>query len=181
MIDFGEGVFLNVLDPSDLYRFWRNDPMIWRWTRQNDLISRESHGRWFESQGADPTIKMYSLNLRDDQLEPVIGVCGLTSINLNNRNAEFSLYLDPRYHKKGLATPSLKTLFYHGFMNMGLKSIWGETLENNHAQVVFRRMGMKEDGIRRQFYWKDGQFWDAIMFSVLDSEFLSVHGRKSCF
>lgn len=185
MINFGEGVYLTVLEPSDLYRFWRNDPSIWRWTRQNDLISKAAHGRWFEQQDADPSIRMYSISLGpsedvyDD--EPVIGVCGLTSINLQNRNAEFSLYLGPSYQGKKLSKPALKTLFFHGFKNLGLKSIWGETFANNHAQMIFRDIGMKKDGIRRQFYWKDGEYWDAIIYSILAEEFFSIHGRKSCF
>lgn len=183
MINFGEGIVLHALEASDTYRMWRNDPQIWQWTRQNDLISKEAHGRWFESQGRDPSIKMYSIWLGGQygEQDSVIGVCGLTSVNWQNRNAEFSLYLAPQFHGQKLSKPALKTLLYHGFQNLGLKSIWGETFQNNRAQVVFRALGMREDGIRRQFYWKDGQYWDAILFSILDEEFFGQHGRKSCF
>lgn len=181
MIDFGEGISLYALDASDLYRLWRNDPEIWRWTRQNDLISKEAHAQWFENQSKDPSIKMFSLNRPIGFDSEVIGVCGLTSLNWQNRNAEFSLYLAPSFHGQGLSKASLKTLFYHGFQNLGLKSIWGETFQNNRAQVVFRSIGMREDGTRRQFYWKDGKYWDAIMFSILDDEFFEQHGRRSCF
>lgn len=177
MIDFGEGVSLDALDSSDLYRMWRNDPNIWRWTRQNDLISKTSHEKWFEVQSKDPAIRMYRI-LAD--LDPV-GVCGLTSINWQNRNAEFSLYVAPCFHGKGFSKKALRTLFHHGFKNLGLKSIWGETFENNHAHGIFEGLGMKMDGVRRQFYWKDGQFWDATLFSILDEEFFEKHGRKSCF
>lgn len=182
MIDFGLGVRLDVMDNLEIYRTWRNDPSVWRWTRQNDLISTENQVAWFSKQGNDPTIKMYSLWTPSGDSPPkTVGVCGFTSINLTNRNAEFSLYVAPDTQGAGVGTNALMTLFYHGIINMGLKSIWGETFENNPAQRLFRSIGMKEDGRRRQFYWKDGQFWDAILFSILDTEFLEKHGRKSCF
>lgn len=179
MIDFDLGVHLDVLPEQSLMDAmeWRNDPSIWRWTRQNDLISENDHLAWFTAQENDPSIKMYSIWLDREW----IGVCGLTSINWQNRNAEFSLYLAPPFRGKSLSKPSLATLFFHGFKNLGLKSIWGETFENNPARKIFRDIGMSEDGRRRQFYWKDGHFWDAILYSVLSDEFLDKHGDKSCF
>lgn len=177
LIDFGLGVQLGPFEGGQIYCDWRNDPKVWRWTRQNDLIDQKSHLNWHSKQQQDPSVKMYSV-FKDGRL---VGACGLTSINLVNLNAEFSLYIAPDFQRKGIGQPALKTLFYHGFINMGLKAIWGETFENNPAQKMFKAIGMKEDGRRRQFYWKDGQFWDAILFSVLEDEFLALHGKKSCF
>lgn len=175
MIFFEEEVALRPLEKPPLY--WRNDPSVWEWTRQNDLICESEHDAWFGRQAKDPSIKMYGVFLDRDQ----VGVCGLTSVSLQNRNAEFSLYLIPQFRKMGLGKKTLITLFSHGFMNMGLKSIWGETFEDNPAQKTFEAIGMKRDGVRRQFYWKDGRFKDAILFSMLDSEFITRHGRRSCF
>lgn len=179
MIDFGLGVQLCSLANSYRPYAWRNDPKIWRWTRQNDLRPLRAHEKWFDDQAHDPTLKMYEIWSKD---AVHIGVCGLTSINWQNRNAEFSLYIAPEYQGKKLSKPALLTLFYHGFKNLGLKSIWGETFEGNHARRIFQDIGMKEDGIRRQFYWKDGKFWDAHMVSILDEEFFDKHGwDRSCF
>ncbi len=177
MVDFGLGVALDTMELWDKAREWRNDPKIWRWTRQNDLISEAQHFAWFDAQTKDPAIKMYSI--REDAR--VVGVCGLTGINLANRNAEFSLYIATPFQGCGLGKKALLTLLAHGFRNLGLRSIWGETFANNPAQKTFREIGMQEDGIRRQFYFKDGEFWDAILFSILDDEFFELHGEKSCF
>lgn len=181
MIDFELGVKLRTIEVEDLswIRKWRNHPDIWRWTRQNDLLSESSHCTWFDRQATDPSIEMYMMV--SAQLCEPIGVCGLTSIDRRNQNAEFSLYIGPEHHGQGLGILGLKTLFYHGFKNMGLRSIWGETFENNPARKMFTEVGMKEDGRRREFYWKDGRYWDAIMISVLSTEFISKHGDRSCF
>jgi RimJ/RimL family protein N-acetyltransferase len=182
VIDFGLGVALDTLGSPFKLRAWRNNPLIWRWTRQSDLITSAQHKLWFDSLGVDPTIRMYGI-WNTDELGKLdqIGVCGLTSINMLNRNAEFSLYIAPEFHREGLSKPSLLTLFYHGFKNMNLRLIWGETFEDNFAQKIFSNIGMKEDGRRREFYFKDGKYCDAILFSVLDHEFLERNGERTCF
>lgn len=178
MVDYGFGVCLDIIYKSELekMRGWRNNPLIHRWCRQNDLIYPENQEDWYEWQKEDPKTKMYSVLDPDGTL---VGICGLTDIDLINRRAEFSLYLGPEYQGKKLSKPALKTLFSYGFKELGLRSIWGETFEDNKAQDVFRAIGMKEDGRRRQFYVKDGKFCDAILFSMLNTEFVELPWNRS--
>lgn len=142
------------------------------------MLTESAHLDWFYRQAKDQAIQMYEIHPHEIGR---VGVCGLTSINRLNRNAEFSLYIAPEYQKQGFATPALLTLFYHAFKNMNLKQIWGETFFDNPAQEIFRKIGMMEDGRRRQFYFKDGGYHDAILFSIMDHEFLMKHGERSCF
>jgi RimJ/RimL family protein N-acetyltransferase len=169
MIDYGYGVALDLLKYENLesYRKWRNDPLIFRWCRQFDLISEDSQKQWFNDLKFDQFTKMYEIRAGGT----FIGVCGLTSIDYINRRGEFSLYLGPEYQGRGLSSPTLKTLFSHGFLNLGLAVIWGETFEDNRAQKVFRDIGMIEECRRRKFYFKEGKHWDALLFSMLDTEF----------
>lgn len=174
MIDFGYGVVLDTIDPhfSEMLRRWRNDPRVWKWCRQNDLIDQMSQDRWLERQSADPTIKMYLIREADEDKFP-IGVCGLTSIDQVNRRAEFSLYVDPDKWGKGYGERGLRTLLLHGFKNLGLHCIWGESFAGNPAMRMFDKIGFKQDGKHRKFYFRDGQFVDSHIFSILGSEFLS--------
>jgi RimJ/RimL family protein N-acetyltransferase len=165
LVNFGFDVSLNPLDSQyeDLARSWRNDPRIFRWCRQDDLISDYAQSRWFESQSKDPTIKMYAI---DHPQHGFCGVCGLTSIDRLARRAEFSLYIAPHFHGKGFGEQALKTLFTHAFFNLGFNLIWGECLEGNRAIRTFDKIGMKREGIRQQFYFKDGRLWDAHLVSM---------------
>ena len=168
MIDFGYSVSLEALCFSDMdqCRKWRNDHRIWRWCRQNDQISDLSQSMWFESQNNDSKIHMYKIT----SLGEPVGVCGFTSHDYINRSAEFSLYIDPENHGKGLGKNSLKTLVCHGFRNLNLHSIWGETYEGNPAFKMFIDLGFTHDGTRRESYFRDGRFIDSEMVSVLESE-----------
>lgn len=170
MLSFGiHGVYLGPLDShhNELIRSWRNDYEIWRWCRQNDLISDIDQAKWFERQSKDPSIKMYGVFSNIDEL---VGVCGLTSIDQVNRRAEFSLYIGVNHQEQGYGRKALKILLQHGFKNLGLHQIWGETFEDNPAASMFESLGFKHDGTRRSFYFKDGKFIDCHLYSVFESE-----------
>ena len=170
MIDFGYGAFLLPVDSTDLelMRQWRNDFRIWRWCRQSDLISDKMQLRWFESQDLDDTIHMYTVNTQAGK----VGVCGLTSHDRHNRIAEFSLYIDPGTQGSGVGAMALKTLLSHGFQNLNLHSIWGESFSGNPAIKMFKEVGFKHDGSRRDAYFKEGKYVDAELYSILEKEWI---------
>jgi RimJ/RimL family protein N-acetyltransferase len=175
VLDFGYNVNLEALDSNHLeaIRRWRNDPRIYQWCRQNDLITDVAQRAWYEKISSDPTIKMYMIlarNACEGNTHVYVGVCGLTSIDLWNRRAEFSCYIAPTWQNKGYATKALKTLFRHGFENLGLNIIWGESFDGNRAMNIFRKLGMKDEGIRRDFYFKKGRFIDAHLISIKRDE-----------
>lgn len=172
MINYGLGVTFDSLQREDMHqlRVWRNDYSIRKWTRQNDLISEIDQLKWYEAQNADPRIKMYSIL---DSAYHLIGVCGLTSLDLVNRNAEFSLYIAPAFQRQGHGKKALQTLLCHGFNTHGLQVIWGETFEHNPAAKVFVDVGLKKEGTRRSFYFRDGRFIDAHIYSILREEWIN--------
>lgn len=100
-----------------------------------------------------------------------VGICGLTSIDLVNRHAEFSLYIAPERQRLGYGAEALKTLCAHGFLGLGLKHIFGETFDQNPAAQMFESVGFVKEGTRRKFYYRQGQFIDAHLYSILDEDF----------
>jgi len=171
MIACGHGVTLYPLDEDyiESFRRVRNHPAIRRWCRQVGLISREDQKKWFKNQQSDPTIQMFQIYNR---IERVSGVCGLTSIDLVNARAEFSLYIFPTDHRQGLGRGALKTLLDYGFKELNLHQIWGETFDGNPAMRLFTDLGFKKDGTLRDFYFKNGEYIDAHRISILRSEWL---------
>ena len=170
MLNFGIlGVYLGPLEPRHniQLQLWRNNYDIWKWCRQNDLISDFDQMDWFERQYKDPTIKMYGVFNSEETL---VGACGLTSIDLINRRAEFSLYIGPEHQGLGYGPRALKILLLHAFRNLGLNQVWGETYEGNPASTMFESLGFKKDGTRRKFYFRDGEFIDCHLYSIFESE-----------
>lgn len=175
MIDYRFGVSLRKLESDESTKAktfkWRNDKAIWRWCRQNDLISRAQHDAWFTKQASDPTIRMYGVHDCEGQL---VGVCGLTSIDPINRRAEFSLYIGTQHQGVGFGRAALSTLLSHAFRNLGLHLVWGESFDDNPAMSVFESLGFKKEGVRRDFYFRDGKFIDAHLYSIKAEEWNAV-------
>jgi RimJ/RimL family protein N-acetyltransferase len=137
---------------------------------------------WHEWQNNDPKTRMFVLERdvdgKDKQGRQTLdtqwlGVCGLTSIEMVPRRAEFSLYIAPKYQGMSYGKKALDLLFSFGFDELGLNLIWGETFAKNPATKLFEKMGMQCEGTRRDFYFKEGQFIDAWLYSIKRSEFCS--------
>jgi RimJ/RimL family protein N-acetyltransferase len=177
MIDFGHMITLDTLNYpiTPIIREWRNNYNIWKWCRQNDLISQDSHQKWSESLRDRSDVKMYAIKNNIT----VVGVCGLTDIDRINQRAEFSLYINSDHQGQGYGKSALKTLIAHGFMSQNLNVIWGETFEGNPAYDMFLKLGMKHEGTRRQFYYKEGNFIDAHLVSITKQEYREQNWIKT--
>lgn len=172
-------ITLDTIDRADLplLRRWRNDYRIWAWTRQSDLLNESEHEAWFDAQARDRSIRMYKIRATTADASQVVGVCGLTSIDWRIGRAEFSLYLAPDLHGKGLGKTCLALLLTHGFENLGLNLIWGETFDGNPAARMFEKIGMTKEGTRREFYLKDGRLIDAHLYSITAREWHDLRSR----
>ncbi len=161
-------ISLAPLDSTDaaLCRQWRNDWEVWRWSSQTDMISDLEQGRWFQAQSADPSVAMYKVVGNTDKAAAPIGVCGLKSIRPVHRTAEFLLYIAPAAHRRGIGSKALELLLMHAFSNLGLNLVYGESIAGNPGLPLFDRFGFRQDGTRRQAYWKDGKFVDSHLYSI---------------
>lgn len=156
--------------PADLPEMMamRNDTLIWRWCRQHTLLNPIGHEKWYQSVCQDPKINMFAIRSADNVL---VGICGLTDIDRVHSRAEFSLYVSPAAQGMHIGAKALKLLLNHAFMDQNLNVVWGETFEGNHAYNLFRRVGMKFEGTRRQFYFKGGKYIDAHLVSMTRADF----------
>lgn len=149
---------------------YRNDEDVRKWCRQNDLLTEEGHRKWFFGHQTDPKIKMYTIINPEAERHDALGVCGLTDLDLVNGRAEFSLYIAPEHQGEGLGKAALQLLVWHGFNAYPLNQIYGESYAGNPAQRMFREVGFKDDGFRREFYYRDGVYVDAYLFSIKKEE-----------
>lgn len=157
---------------SDLpiLRAWRNDYTTYKWCRQYEPIGEKEHLAWFESLHGDTSRKMYAIY--KTKTAEIIGVCGLTSIDWINRRAEFSLYIAPDRKGHGYGEAALRRLLSVGFSVLNLNCIWGESFDGNPAINMFSRVGFKCEGVRREFYYRDGKYISASLWSILKHEFI---------
>lgn len=165
---------------SEDQREWRNHPETLNYTRGSELLSVEDQRQWLEKIETDRSIQMFGLEWTEDSKIPGmkrkpqnIGTCGLTSISMVHRTAEWSLLIGPPFRGKKLAKPSLKLLLDYGFLSLGLNRIWGEIFESNPKSLKLAlSLGFREEGKARQSYYKEGRFIDSIYVGLLREEWM---------
>lgn len=146
---------------------WRNDPSIFRWTRQNGLISYSDHYNWLDKITKDPTIMMFGVFATGGFSQgKTVGTAGFTSLRPEHGSAEFSLLIGPEYQRQGYGKPALQELLIYGFDVLRLNTIYGETLVGNPALKMFKDLGFQVEGSLKARYFKNGAYQDSIPVSV---------------
>ena len=103
-----------------------------------------------------------------------IGNVSLQNINWINRSAEFAILMGEKdFWGKGYGYQAAELLFSHGFNQLNLNRIYcGTTIENEGMKAIANKIGMAEEGLRRQAFYKSGKYQDIIEYGILRDEFL---------
>ncbi|WP_059364923.1 GNAT family N-acetyltransferase [Pseudoalteromonas sp. '520P1 No. 423'] len=109
----------------------------------------------------------------------LIGTCGFNSINLKMKNAGIGYELSSKYWGIGYASEAVSTIIQFIFSNgqpLGeLYRIQGDIMIGNAAsESVLKKLGFKEEGIRRSSgFWKN-EFHDLKCFGLIKPEFKEI-------
>lgn len=144
-------------------RLWRND--LYRYFRQYKPISTVEQIKWYN------TTKDIMFAIVDD--EKLIGCCGLCYIDFKNRNADLSIYIGDVYIDNR-AIEALSLLFDYGFRELGLERIYNDIFFNDlKKKDLLEYIGMKQEGIVRNKYYRYDKFHDALLFGILKEEWIN--------
>ena len=102
-----------------------------------------------------------------------IGNIALQAINPVYRTAELSIMVGERdAWGQGYASEAARLLCDHGFRALNLHRIaCGTFAGNGGMRRVAERLGMREEGVRRQAAFKDGAYVDVVEYGVLRAEY----------
>jgi len=170
LIDYGYGISLSAVKQSDLelIRHYRNLPELNRWFRQSTDLSQWENLNYWQNVWSGQAHKFFQVMTKEEKF---VGVAGLCYIDRQNSRAEFSLWIRPEYQSQGFGVAALKTLFDHGFDDLNLHLIYGETFDGNPALDIFvKKLGMRYDGCRQEFYFKRGKYIDAHVISITGAQ-----------
>lgn len=102
-----------------------------------------------------------------------IGNVSLQGMDWFHRSAELAIVLgEPSAWGRGYATEAGHLLLGHAFGALNLRRITAGTLASNVAmRALAERLGMTQEGTRRQALYKDGQWCDVIEYGLLASDY----------
>ena len=173
----GSLVVLTAVERSDLKQLmdWRNNSNFRKHFREYRELNMAAQELWFEQKVLnDPSTMMFSIRrLTDNEL---LGCCGFVYINWVHRNADLSLYIgwnESYIDDKGYAEDACKTLLNYGFNELCLNKVWTEIYEfDEKKQKLYDKLGFQQDGLLRENYFYDGEWWNSRMLSLLAREYL---------
>lgn len=101
-----------------------------------------------------------------------IGQIAYFLVDGNNDFAEIEYCIGAAFQGRGYATEATKAVIDYGFDRIGLNKVQiCVRPSNTGSRKVIEKCGLNEDGILREFFFRDGGYEDRMYFSILRSEY----------
>jgi RimJ/RimL family protein N-acetyltransferase len=162
---------------ADLYRA-AQEQGIWAYMPLNPSRSLEDMQAWIASalndQQAGTALPFVII---DNISGKVVGSTRYLLIILKDRNLEIgSTWLAPEVQRTGINTECKYMLLRHAFETLGMIRVQLKTDSRNlQSQRAIERIGARKEGVlRKQMILHDGYIRDAVLYSIIDSEWPGV-------
>lgn len=149
---------------------WRNDPKLSAFLFSSNIITLESHRKWFEKYKNYDDRKEFVIYVIDTNTP--IGTIGLSSIDKINKKAEYGIIIgESDYMGKGYAKEASQSILKYAFYELQLNKVFLRVFEDNIRAIgMYKSLGFSIDGVLRQDILKEGAFRNVIEMSFLKED-----------
>ena len=149
MLDTRNDLILRKVEEKDRDSIleWRNSEAVRPYMYNDELITEESHNKWFSSMLLDDTKSYWIIELDSTP----VGVVNLTNIDKSNKVCDWAVYIfDPSVRGKGVGSYVEKSILHHVFEELKFNKLNCEVLETNQKVVeMHKKFGFKQEGFFR--------------------------------
>lgn len=111
----------------------------------------------------------WGITLKSD--ETVIGMCGFNYWNRIDKRASIGFDLNRKFWRRGIMREALHAMLDFGFEQMELNRIEADASSINIASVkLLQSLNFQQEGVQRQQYFENEQYYDLSLFSLLQRE-----------
>jgi RimJ/RimL family protein N-acetyltransferase len=172
---YGQRIRLRHVEREDLPRFvdWLNDPEVRQGLAMHLPISQVEEEQWFENMlKRDNDERPLVIEVKGQDGWTMIGNSGFFNIDWRNRCAELGIFIgDKTLWNQGYGTETMRLLLHHGFTTLNLHRIFLRVYEENPRAVrAYEKAGFILEGRMRQAEFRDGNYLDVLLMSVLRPE-----------
>jgi RimJ/RimL family protein N-acetyltransferase len=169
MILKGEKVILRPIILADAPRFvkWLSDKDIFKYLQAQDRhLTLEKERKWIRDNLKDKTKKNFAIETFSGKH------IGSVSLDVTkHKSAIFGIFICKEYWNMGLGTDAGRTIIDYGFSRLKLHRILLSVMSYNpRALKVYKRLGFKLEGRRREHVLFDGKYYDLLEMGILDRE-----------
>ncbi len=127
----------------------------------------ESEHRWFVSDKDE-----IHFIIEVDEQKPV-GQVSLIHFSNKDRQAELTIFLDDAFWGNGYGKTATKLMLHYAFIELNLHKIFLHVYQgNDSAKKMYESIGFREEGILRDFVFREGRYLFAYYFGILSDEFM---------
>ena len=97
----------------------------------------------------------------------------------HHRNCELGIEILPDWQGKGYGTEAISWALEYAFYRMDLHrvEVWASGW-NERAINLYRKLGFKEEGRKREALWHDGKWWDDVVLGILATEWADIQRKE---
>jgi len=171
----GEKIYLSPLSESDLsdkYIAWLNDVEVCRDNAHATFPNNETKVKaYIEEVQKSQQNFVFAIRLKSN--DEHVGNVALQSVNWINKSGELAILIGEKSAwGKGVGYECYKLLLEYGFKTLNLNRIFsGQTTRNKAMIKICEKSGMKREGLLREFLFKNGEYLDLEIYSILKKEY----------
>jgi len=165
------GIYLRPLEEKDLERVrkTRNDPSTWMYLTDIDLLDSQSQKDWFKTLSRQKKSKRFYAVCTGK--ERFVGLVRMDEFDWVNRSVRVGCDVVPSLRGKGYGSKIMKMIVRYGFSYLNMHRLWLLVLDfNSVARRVYEKTGFKIEGRHREAIYRDGEYQDYIIMSLLRGE-----------
>ncbi|MHA1637863.1 MAG: GNAT family N-acetyltransferase [Candidatus Thorarchaeota archaeon] len=178
---YGKLVCLRALEISDLENIMMsyNDWSLRRWAGVPLPKSRKAIKEWLEIASVSQPWKDGSVHLAvtDKKSGTFLGMVRFYDIKSPHMRASMGISLiNPDEYSKGYGTDATRVMLWIGFHELGLHSIYLDTMEDNERAIhLAEKIGFKKVGVFRKTEFIEGEFKGLLYMDILREEFMKEY------
>lgn len=143
----------------------RNHPDLRGFMMTAHEIGSDEHLAWIERMRGDDRAQFFAAFVGPE----MVGAVGMSGLSDVDRRADWGFYLHPDCQGRGLGVALGYKFLDHAFQHV--EKLNAEVIAFNAASLAMhRKLGFKDEGIRRRHVRRDGDYHDAILLGITAAE-----------
>jgi RimJ/RimL family protein N-acetyltransferase len=171
----GSLVRLRAIEQGDLPTFvrWINDPEVTAHLQFEPPMSMEDEVTWYHHMRSSKD-KAFAIETREGRL---IGNVGFVGLDWRNRKTDLGIMIGEKdAWSHGYGTDAITTFLRYLFEELRLNRVGlYADVENHRAIRCYEKCGFVQEGVVRQYRFKDGRYLDSVQMSILESDWRALH------